>query len=98
MGTHTSRGDPHRTVGVTHPLRLVAFLVAALCTLVMALTATARSTVVSPLCHQAVLDDERAYDRRSRGGRHAQRNVSRSGPPTRRPSSAHDECGAQRPG
>ncbi|MFD3492009.1 hypothetical protein ACFWWB_15790 [Streptomyces sp. NPDC058690] len=44
---------------MTHPLRLVA----ALCTLVTALTATAHSTVVSPSCCQAVLDDERADGR-----------------------------------
>ncbi|WP_327712907.1 hypothetical protein OG912_35450 [Streptomyces sp. NBC_00464] len=40
-GMETFRGKPH-------PLRALAFVLAALCTLVMALTATARSTLVSP--------------------------------------------------
>ncbi|MFE7043843.1 hypothetical protein ACFU9X_31770 [Streptomyces atratus] len=34
-------------LGVRHPLRTAAFLVAAMCTLVMTVAATARSTVVS---------------------------------------------------
>ncbi|MFE4957695.1 hypothetical protein ACFRCW_27395 [Streptomyces sp. NPDC056653] len=45
MGMHTSRGEPHGAGGWARPLRTVAFAVAALCTLVTALTATARSTV-----------------------------------------------------
>ncbi|MFG3137546.1 hypothetical protein ACGFZA_15195 [Streptomyces sp. NPDC048211] len=52
----TFRGDPH-------PLRAVAFVLAALCTLVMALTATARSTLVSPSFYRSVLDSQDAYDR-----------------------------------
>ncbi|MFE9855493.1 hypothetical protein [Streptomyces sp. NPDC005780] len=58
MGTdmETFRGEPH-------PLRAVAFVLAALCTLVMALTATARSTLLSPSFYQSVLDDQKAYDR-----------------------------------
>ncbi|WNI26401.1 hypothetical protein [Streptomyces sp. ITFR-16] len=52
----TSRREPHA-------LRTVAFVLAALCTLVMALTATARSTVVSPSFYRSVLDDRHAYDR-----------------------------------
>ncbi|MFG2629552.1 hypothetical protein [Streptomyces sp. NPDC048473] len=50
-------------LGVRHPLRTAAFLVAAVCTLVMAVTATARSTVVSPSFYQSVLDHEEVYDR-----------------------------------
>lgn len=50
------RGEPH-------PLRTVAFVLAALCTLVVALTATARSTLLSPSFYQSVLDGQGAYDR-----------------------------------
>lgn len=55
-GTGTFGGEPH-------PLRAVAFVLAALCTLVMALTATARSTLLSPSFYQSVLDGQGAYDR-----------------------------------
>ncbi|MFF1916902.1 hypothetical protein ACFVYE_36190 [Streptomyces sp. NPDC058239] len=47
-------------LGGRHPLRTASFLVAAVCTLVMAVAATARSTVVSPSFYQSVLDDEGA--------------------------------------
>ncbi|MEE4495654.1 hypothetical protein [Streptomyces sp. BE230] len=55
-GMETFRGKPH-------PLRALAFVLAALCTLVMALTATARSTLVSPSFYRSVLDSQDAYDR-----------------------------------
>lgn len=55
-GTGTIRGEPHL-------LRAVAFVLAALCTLVMALTATARSTLLSPSFYRSVLDGQGAYDR-----------------------------------
>ncbi|MFF1838400.1 hypothetical protein ACFVXE_29975 [Streptomyces sp. NPDC058231] len=63
MGRQTSHGESQVARAVPHPLRTVAFVVAALCTLVMALTATARSTVLSPSFYQSVLDGQRAYDR-----------------------------------
>lgn len=44
-------------------LRVLAFAAAALCTMVVALAATARSTVVSPAFHASVLDEVSAYDR-----------------------------------
>ncbi|MFJ3672935.1 hypothetical protein ACIPSE_41390 [Streptomyces sp. NPDC090106] len=43
--------------------RVLAFAVAALCTLVVALTATARATVLSPGFHRSVLDGQSTYDR-----------------------------------
>jgi hypothetical protein len=33
MGTHTSHGEPHASRAVPHPLRTLAFVVVALCTL-----------------------------------------------------------------
>ncbi|GGS36976.1 membrane protein [Streptomyces badius] len=42
---------------------VLAFLLAVLCVSTVALTATVRSTVVSPGFYQAVLDEESAYDR-----------------------------------
>ncbi|MFD7863073.1 hypothetical protein [Streptomyces sp. NPDC059783] len=50
------RGEPRL-------LRDAAFVLAALCTLVMALTATARSTVLSPAFHRSVLDGSHVYTR-----------------------------------
>ncbi|WP_413755745.1 hypothetical protein [Streptomyces sp. MMBL 11-3] len=44
-------------------LRCVAWICAVLCVAVVALTATARSTVLNAGFHRAVLDDEHAYDR-----------------------------------
>ncbi|MFF0015649.1 hypothetical protein [Streptomyces sp. NPDC005374] len=44
-------------------MRIAAFVVAVLCTAVVALAATARATVVSPAFYQSVLDEESAYDR-----------------------------------
>ncbi|WP_128819167.1 hypothetical protein [Streptomyces sp. S063] len=55
--------------GPTSPRRsgrlvpVLAFLLAVLCVSTVALTATVRSTVVSPGFYQAVLDEESAYDR-----------------------------------
>ncbi|MGW9246308.1 hypothetical protein [Streptomyces badius] len=55
--------------GSTSPRRsgrlvpVLAFLLAVLCVSTVALTATVRSTVVSPGFYQAVLDEESAYDR-----------------------------------
>jgi hypothetical protein len=44
-------------------LRLTAFVVAALCTALVVLAATARDTVLSASFHENVLDEEHAYDR-----------------------------------
>ncbi|MEU9171649.1 hypothetical protein AB0D34_28295 [Streptomyces sp. NPDC048420] len=44
-------------------MRVTALVVAVLCTAVVTLAATARSTVVSPGFYQSVLDEESAYDR-----------------------------------
>ncbi|MCI3242155.1 hypothetical protein [Streptomyces spinosisporus] len=44
-------------------MRVAAFVLALLSTLVCAAAATARSTVVSPGFYRSVLDDQRAYDR-----------------------------------
>ncbi|MFI1722707.1 hypothetical protein [Streptomyces sp. NPDC020489] len=44
-------------------LRALAFAVAALCTVIVTMAATARDTVVSAPFYQSVLDEESAYDR-----------------------------------
>lgn len=44
-------------------LRVLAFAVAAFCTVIVTVAATARDTVVSPAFYQSVLDEESAYDR-----------------------------------
>ncbi|CAM5250162.1 hypothetical protein SBADM41S_08831 [Streptomyces badius] len=61
--------NPLPVRGPTSPRRsgrlvpVLAFLLAVLCVSTVALTATVRSTVVSPGFYQAVLDEESAYDR-----------------------------------
>ncbi|WP_428950431.1 hypothetical protein [Streptomyces sp. cg35] len=45
------------------PVRVVAFVVAALATLCVITTATVRATVLDPAFHASVLDEQRAYDR-----------------------------------
>ncbi|MEU4995929.1 hypothetical protein [Streptomyces sp. NPDC021622] len=52
-----------RAIRLRRRLRPVAWIVAVLCVAVLAATATARSTVLSPGFHQRVLDEQRAYDR-----------------------------------
>ncbi|MCX4671262.1 hypothetical protein OG453_32050 [Streptomyces sp. NBC_01381] len=52
-----------RAIRLRRRLRPVAWIVAVLCVAVLAATATARSTVLSPGFHQRVLDEQHAYDR-----------------------------------
>ncbi|MEV8019867.1 hypothetical protein AB0O76_26655 [Streptomyces sp. NPDC086554] len=52
-----------RAIRLRRRLRPVAWIVAVLCVAVLAATATARSTLLSPGFHQRVLDEQHAYDR-----------------------------------
>ena len=55
--------DNLRGTGDRGWMRVAAFVVAVLCTVIVAAAATARATVVSPAFYQSVLDEESAYDR-----------------------------------